>query len=106
MRHIGAGAALLGSAWFLSGGLSVGTTVAALLSIAPLLAFVPFLARGNRRSYAAFTLCLVVYLTLALMELVANPAARLWASTMLFATFGAFVLSIVYLRATRSGSPP
>lgn len=71
------------------------------LAVTPLCAFVPFLARRHRRSYAALTLCLVLYLTLALMELIANPAARIWASLTLLTSFVLFVLLIVYLRVTR-----
>jgi len=67
----------------------------------PLVAFVPTLRRGARRGYAALTLCLVPYLAAALTELVANPAARVWASAMLLLSFGSFVLSIAFLRATR-----
>lgn len=98
--------ALICSTWFLREGFSVGGVVSAVLSAVPLVAFVPFLAHGNRRSYAALTLCLTAYLTLALMELVANPAARAWASATILVSFGLFVLTIAYLRATRPSSPP
>lgn len=81
---------------------SVSRLVFALAVVVPLCAFVPFLARGHRRSYAALTLCLVLYLTLTLMELIANPAARTWATLALLTSFSSFVLGIIYLRITRA----
>ncbi len=73
----------------------------ALLVVLPLCAFIPLLARGHRRSYAALTLCLAAYLTFTLMEVVANPGARIWAGLALLMSFGLFSLLIVYLRVTR-----
>lgn len=67
----------------------------------PLWIFVPALKRGERRRYAALTLCLVPYLMLALMEVIANPSARITATAMLLLAFGVFVLAILYLRVTR-----
>jgi uncharacterized membrane protein len=67
----------------------------------PLWIFVPALKRGERRRYAALTLCLVPYLMLALMEVIANPTARITATAMLLLAFGVFVLAILYLRVTR-----
>lgn len=93
--------ALVIAAWILSANFSGARAIAALAAIAPLCAFVPWLVRGHRRAFAALTLCLVAYLTMSLMELVANPAARVWASIALIATFALFVASIVYLRVTR-----
>jgi uncharacterized membrane protein len=81
---------------------SAGKILFAGIAILPLCAFVPFLARGRRRSYAALTLCLAIYLPLTLMELIANPAARVWMSLALLASFALFALAIVYLRLTRS----
>jgi uncharacterized membrane protein len=85
----------------LSGGVSLGRVLLAVVAVLPLGAFLPYLARGRRRSFAALTLCLVLYLTLSLMEVVANPAARLWASLSLLLSFVLFALAIVYLRVSR-----
>ncbi|HLS55583.1 MAG TPA: DUF2069 domain-containing protein [Zeimonas sp.] len=97
------GVALVFAAWILSFGFSAARTIAALAAALPLCAFLPSLARGRRRAYAALTLCLVAYLTFSLMELVANPAARAWASVSLLSTFALFVMLIAYLRVTRFG---
>jgi uncharacterized membrane protein len=93
--------ALVIAAWILSRDLTSARAIAALAATAPLCAFVPFLARGHRRAYAALTLCLVAYLTFSLMELVANPLARVWASVSVLSSFVLFAMSIVYLRITR-----
>ncbi len=95
------GLALVVAAWILSSNPSAMRALAALVAALPLCAFLPFLARRRRRAYAALTLCLVVYLTLSLMELVANPAARLWASLSLLSSFVLFAMAIAYLRMTR-----
>lgn len=89
-------------AWALSASRSGVGIVLGIAATLPLLAFVPTVRRGVRRGYAALTLCLVPYLAAALTELVANPAARVWASAMLLLSFGLFVLSIAFLRATRA----
>lgn len=95
------GLALVTAASILSRNLSSMRVFAALAAALPLCAFLPFLVRKQRRAYAALTLCLVVYLTFALMELVANPAARAWASVSLLLSFVLFVMLIAYLRVTR-----
>ena len=97
------GLALVLAGWILSFGFSAVRVIAALAAALPLCAFLPSLAHGRRRAYAALTLCLVAYLTFSLMELVANPAARAWASVSLLSTFALFVMLIAYLRVTRSG---
>lgn len=74
---------------------------AALVTL-PLWIFAPALRRGDRRKFAALTLCVVPYLVLALMELIANPSARVLASVMLLLAFALFVLAIAYLRVTRT----
>ena len=51
------------------------------------------------------TLCVVPYLVGALTELIANPAARVWASMALLVAFTLFVLLIVFLRLTRTHVP-
>jgi uncharacterized membrane protein len=87
--------------WIVGASPSLVRVMLALLATLPLWAFVPSLSRGKRRSYAALTLCLVLYLTWSLTELVANPSARIWASSTLLLSFILFILLIVYLRATR-----
>jgi uncharacterized membrane protein len=72
----------------------------------PLIAGIPFLFVGRRRSYAWMTLALAPPLVLGLTELVANPAMRAWAALVLFAVIAGFVLLVAYLRATRSSSLP
>jgi uncharacterized membrane protein len=95
------GLALVIAVWILNGDFSALRAVGAIAAALPLCAFVPFLQRRRRRAYAALTLCLVAYLTLSLMELVANPSARVWASVSLLTAFALFVLLIAYLRVTR-----
>jgi uncharacterized membrane protein len=95
------GLALVIAAWILSRNLSALRVIAASAAALPLCAFLPFLVRKQRRAYAALTLCLVAYLTFSLMELVANPAARVWASVSLLSSFVLFVFLIAYLRVTR-----
>jgi uncharacterized membrane protein len=95
------GLALVIAAWILSGNFSAIRAIAALAAVLPLGVFLPFLLRRQRRAYAALTLCLVAYLTFSLMELVANPAARVWASVSLLSAFALFIMLIAYLRITR-----
>lgn len=80
--------------------------VAGVVVALPLIAGIPFLFMGHRRSYAWMTLALAPPLVLGLTELVANPAMRAWAALVLFAVTAAFVLLVAYLRATRSSSLP
>jgi uncharacterized membrane protein len=83
-------------------GLRIG--IAALVTL-PLWAWTPALWRGSRKSFAAMTLCVVPYMVGALTELIANPDARVWASTALLVAFTLFVLLIVFLRLTRAHAP-
>lgn len=89
------------SAWILLPVPSWPRVLWAAIVTLPLWIFAPALRRGERRKYAALTLCVVLYLVLALMELIANPAARLLASVMLLLAFALFVLAIAYLRVSR-----
>ena len=82
--------------------LRIGTAAVVTL---PLWAWTPALWRGSRKSFAAMTLCVVPYMVGALTELIANPAARVWASTALLVAFTLFVLLIVFLRLTRTHVP-
>jgi hypothetical protein len=63
------------------------------------------LIRGNRRSFAATTLCLLPYLVIALTETIANPAGRARASLGLALVLWQFVALSAYLRATRDTAP-
>lgn len=93
-------------AWIISPALSVARIGVAALVTLPLWAWTPALWRGSRKSFAAMTLCVVPYMVGALTEIIANPAARLWASLALFAAFVLFVLLIVFLRVTRTPALP
>ena len=88
-------------AWILIPTVSLWRLASAVLVTLPLWIFIPALHRGERRKYAAMTLCVVPYLVLALTELVANPAARILASAILLLAFALFALLIVFLRVTR-----
>lgn len=88
-------------AWILTPTVSLGRLASAVIVTLPLWIFIPALHRGERRKYAAMTLCVVPYLALALTELVANPAARALASAILLLAFALFGLLIVFLRVTR-----
>jgi uncharacterized membrane protein len=88
-------------AWILMPIVTLGRFVWAALVTLPLWIFIPALHRGERRKYAAMTLCVVPYLVLALTELVANPVARIQASAILLLAFALFALLIAFLRVTR-----
>ena len=92
------------AAWIISPEASLGRVMGASVATLPLWIFIPALSRKQRRAYAAMTLCVVPYLVAALTELIANPGARIWASTMLVLTFGLFVLLIAVLRVTRNAA--
>ena len=64
------------SAWSLAGGATAGSVALVVLTVAPLLAPLPGLLAGRRRSYRWAPLTLAPSLTFALTELVANPPAR------------------------------
>lgn len=69
--------------------------------LAPLLLPVAGLLRRRRRTHAWASLCVAPVLVHGLTEIVANPAGRLAAATLLLASFAAFAALVVYLRATR-----
>ena len=75
-----------------------------LLLVAPLLAALPGLLRGRRRTFAWATLCLTPHFVYALTEIVANPAIRPLAATMFGLSLGLVVTLIAYLRLTRPGN--
>jgi uncharacterized membrane protein len=71
-----------------------------LIAVLPLLAPLRGLMLGRRYTYAWATLFAIPYLTFALTELLANPAARWVASVSLLLVFGWFCTMILYLRAS------
>ena len=92
-------------AWIIEPAVSILRIGTAAVVTLPLWAWTPALWRGSRKSFAAMTLCVVPYMVGALTELIANPAARVWASSALLVAFSLFVLLIVFLRLTRTLAP-
>jgi uncharacterized membrane protein len=89
------------AAWLLLERLSVVRLLVVIALSTPLLAAMPGLIRGIRRTHAWATLAVIPFFVLALTEAVANPAARVWAGVCLSLAFASFVLLIAYLRVTR-----
>lgn len=75
-----------------------------LLLLAPVLAPLPGMARGRRRTFAWATLCVAPYFVYGVTELIANPALRYAAGAILFASLGWFVTLVRYLRLSRPAS--
>jgi uncharacterized membrane protein len=73
-------------------------TVALLL---PVVAPLPGLVRGQRRTYAWATLCVAPYFIYGVTEVVANPVVRAAAGGILFASLAWFVMLVRYLRLSR-----
>ena len=71
----------------------------------PLLAPLPGLLRGLRRTSAWATLCVIPYFVYGLTETIANPAVRYVAGAILFASLALFVALIAHLRLTRPREP-
>jgi uncharacterized membrane protein len=88
------GAALPAFAW-------PGSLVRLAVLLVPLLLPLPGLLRGQRRTYAWATLCVTPYFIYGLTEVIANPAVRVPAGAILFASLAWFVTLVDYLRATR-----
>jgi uncharacterized membrane protein len=80
---------------------NLGWTVALLLPVA---APIPGIARGVPRTYAWATLCVAPYLVYGITEVIANPAVRGAAATILFASLAWFVALVWYLRVSRQAS--
>lgn len=59
------------------------------------------LLAGDRRTYAATTLLTLPYLAYGLMEVLANPGARVYAGATVFLAFALFVALVAYLRLSR-----
>lgn len=77
-------------------------TVALLL---PVMAPLPGLIRGTRHTYAWAALCVAPYFIYGVTEVIANPAVRVAAGTILFASLAWFITLVRYLRLSR-GAPP
>ncbi len=71
----------------------------------PIAAPLPGLLRGSRRTYAWATLCVAPYLVYGVTEIMANPAVRIAAAAILFASLAWFVALITYLRLSRGVVP-
>jgi uncharacterized membrane protein len=87
-------AALLSSASSASALVTTGLFIPWLLPLRGLL-------RGDRRTHAWATLCVAPYFVYGVTETVANPAVRVAAAAILFASLAHFVALVVYLRASR-----
>jgi len=77
------------------------------LMLLPLVAPLPGLWRGRRRTYAWATLCVAPYVIYGITEVIANPAVRGTAGIILFASLGWFIALVLYLRLSRptAGDP-
>jgi uncharacterized membrane protein len=71
----------------------------------PIAATLPGLLRGSRRTCVWATLCVAPYLVYGATEIVANPAVRVAAAAVLFASLAWFVALITYLRVSRGVAP-
>ncbi|NNF51169.1 MAG: DUF2069 domain-containing protein [Gammaproteobacteria bacterium] len=77
-------------------------SLASLLLISPLAGILPAVARGSERACSLASLLLVPYIGWGLTEAVANPDARLFATTTVFAGTATFAALIVWLRVLRT----
>lgn len=75
------------------------------LALVPWLLPLRGLLAGNRRTYAATTLLTLPYLAYGLMEVLANPGARIYAGVTVFLAFALFVALVAYLRISRPRAP-
>jgi uncharacterized membrane protein len=75
--------------------------LAAALGVAPWLAIGPSLWRGDRARHSAAALLTAPYLGYGLMELLANPGARLYAAALALLAFAVCVALIAFLRLSR-----
>lgn len=92
------------SAWLLSTAFSARRLLLAVLFTLPLWAPLRGLVRGERRTHAWATLCVIPYFILGITETIANPANRGWTGTCLALALMLFVGLIGYLRVTRDRS--
>jgi uncharacterized membrane protein len=82
------------------------SAILAVALIAPLLAPLPGIARGDRRTHAWATLCVLPGFVYGLTEVVANPALRPIAALVLGASLALFIALVAYLRVTRPRQAP
>jgi len=75
--------------------------LATAIGVAPWLAFAPGLRRGDRSRTLAATLLTVPYLGYGLMEVLANPGARVYAGALVLLAFALFVALLACLRLSR-----
>ena len=80
---------------------AVSFWVLAFVLVAPLAIAVPGLIARNRRTFAWATLCVTPHFIYALTEIVANPAIRELAASILVLSLGLAVALVAYLRLTR-----
>ncbi len=80
---------------------AVSFWVLAFVLLAPLAIAVPGLIARNRRTFAWATLCVTPHFIYALTEIVANPAIRELAASILVLSLGLAVALVAYLRLTR-----
>ncbi|HXQ63281.1 MAG TPA: DUF2069 domain-containing protein [Steroidobacteraceae bacterium] len=71
------------------------------LGVSPWLLAVRGLWDGNRRVYVGALLLTTPYLGYALMDVVANPGARVYAAITLFAAFALAVALVAFIRISR-----
>ncbi len=81
---------------------ALGFWLLAFVLLAPLAIAVPGLIARNRRTYAWATLCITPHFIYALTEIVANPAIRELAASILVLSLGLAVALVAYLRLTRA----
>src|SRR5690606_9674915 len=87
--------------WQLSHGFGIGRIALTALLVTPLLLPLRGLVRGNRRTYAWATLCVIPYFILGVTEAIANPQQRVWSGLCLLLALTLFASLIGYLRLTR-----
>jgi uncharacterized membrane protein len=87
-------------AWQLAPGITPTRLLACAVLTCPLWAPLRGLMRGNRKTYAWATLCVIPYFILGVTEAVANPARRGWAGLCLGIALSLFAGLILYLRTT------
>lgn len=77
------------------------SAILALALLTPLVAPLPGIVRGDRRTHAWATLCVVPGFVYGLTEVVANPRLRPIALLVLGASLALFFALVAYLRVTR-----
>ena len=82
------------------------SAILAAVLLPPLLLPLRGIARGDRRTHAWATLCLVPAFVYGITEAVANPRARPLAALVLGASLLLFFSLVAYLRVTRPQPPP